>query len=285
MTSSLTQSERPIERASRAMRIASSAVRQPAVLGRMRYRFQSMTSRIVFFFGSSRSRRRSATVTSSLPDASSAASIDASSRYLPVPRKRRERSVTPATTRGSACVTVCTGQSLREPHAPPAQPLRRLRRHLPMNGEEPCLKVLLSEQRLVAAIREALGRLVHGQPKHLVDLDAGLELAAARLHLPVASDLVAATAVDVSGAADGADELAAQPRLLAHLAQRAVLRALVGLDFAFGKCPVVVSGSVDHGDLGFPRPRLTKHEAARSPDHVHIGYFKDLCCHRCSFVS
>src|SRR2546430_5530000 len=147
------------------------------------------------------------------------------------------------------------------------------------------LEVLLLEQRLVAAIRETPGGLIHGQPKHLVDLDAGFELAAARLHLPVARDLVAATAIDVRSTADRADELAPQPGRLAHPAHRAILRALLGLDLAFGKCPVVVSGSVDHGDLGLPRPRLTKHEAARSPDHVHIGYFKDLCCHRCSFVS
>src|SRR5258708_1614504 len=99
MTSSFTQSERPIDRASRAMRIASSAVRHPAVFGRMRYRFQSMTSRRVFFLGSSRSRRRSATVTSSHPDAASAASMVSSSAYLPVPRNRRERSSTPPLTK------------------------------------------------------------------------------------------------------------------------------------------------------------------------------------------
>src|SRR5256885_13763521 len=69
---------------------------------------------MVFFFGLSRSRRRRATVTSSHPEASSAASIASSLVYLPVPRKRRERSVTPATTRGSACVTVCTGPAYGE---------------------------------------------------------------------------------------------------------------------------------------------------------------------------
>src|SRR5438094_3479221 len=97
-------------------------------------------------------------------------------------------------------------------------------------GRSSCLEVLLQEQRLVAAIREPLGGLIHGQPKHLVDLDARLELAAPRLHLPIARNLVAATAIDVCGAANRSDELAAQPRFLAHLAQRAVLRALVGLD-------------------------------------------------------
>src|SRR5207253_2184618 len=66
---------------------------------------------MVFLLALSRSRRRSATVTSSQPDASRAASIASSLVYLPVPRNRRERSVTPATTRGSACVTVCTGSA------------------------------------------------------------------------------------------------------------------------------------------------------------------------------
>src|SRR6266487_3150968 len=71
-----------------------------------------MTSRIVFLSGWSRSRRRSATVTSSEPDASSAASMASSLVYLPVPRNSRERNSTPATTKGSACVTVCTLVSL-----------------------------------------------------------------------------------------------------------------------------------------------------------------------------
>src|SRR4029077_19166439 len=88
--------------------IASSAVRHPAVLGRIRNRRQSMTSRIVFFFGLSRSRRRKATVTSSQPEASSAATIVASSEYLPVPRKRRERTSVPAIISVSGLVAVCT---------------------------------------------------------------------------------------------------------------------------------------------------------------------------------
>src|SRR6266851_1304184 len=108
-----------------------------------------MTSRIVFFFGSSRSRRRSATVTSSEPDASSAASIDSSVGYLPVPMKSRERRWTPATTRGSAWVSVvATRSSLPSPAlwpcpsgpAPPALPLRPCPSgpsgHLPINGED-----------------------------------------------------------------------------------------------------------------------------------------------------
>src|SRR5229473_5851796 len=138
MTSSFTQSDRPIVRARRAIRIASSAVRQPAVLGRMRYRFQSTTSRIVFFFGSSRSRRRRATVTSSQPEASSAAIIASSVAYLPVPTKRRERSSTPAMTSESLAATVCTKDSL------PAAGL----------GE-----VLLHQERLVARVGEALDRV------------------------------------------------------------------------------------------------------------------------------
>src|SRR5438045_9619655 len=113
MTSSLTQSLKPIERARRAIRTASWAVWQPAVLGRIRNRFQSITSRSVCWLGSARSSLRRATVTSSAPDASRAASISSSLRYLPVPRKSRERSWTPAITKLSEAVVTATGYRLR----------------------------------------------------------------------------------------------------------------------------------------------------------------------------
>src|SRR5450759_2621038 len=170
MTSSLTQSDRPIDRASRAIRMASSAVRHPAVLGRMRYRFQSMTSRIVFFLGSSRSSRRRATVTSSQPDASNAASMEASSGYFPVPRKSRERSSTPAMTSLSTAATVCM------------DPAYRVRCWVRVSLGE----VLLNDQRFVAPVGEPLHRLRDGQPDQLVDLDAGAEASAAHFHDPVA---------------------------------------------------------------------------------------------------
>src|SRR5579859_908325 len=137
------------------MRIASSAVRQPAVLGRIRYRFQSMTSRIVFFFGSSRSRRRRATVTSSQPEASSEASIDPSVGYLPVPRKSRDRSSTPAITSGPACVSVCTLSAYRLGA-----------------GAIELVQVLLQQKGLVATIGQALDRVADRKPLQLVDLDA-----------------------------------------------------------------------------------------------------------------
>src|SRR5437870_328293 len=57
---------------------------------------------MVFFFGSSGSSRRSATVTSSHPEVSSAATIDPSLGSLPVPMNSRERSSTPAPTSGAA---------------------------------------------------------------------------------------------------------------------------------------------------------------------------------------
>src|SRR5712692_3636582 len=152
MTSSFTQSERPIDLASRAMRIASSAVRQPAVLGKIRYRFQSMKSRIVFFLGSSRSRRRSATVTTSHPDASSAASIVSLSAYLPVPRKRRDRSSMPAMTRRSA-VAVCTGPAYRLGRLDlPTRPAAARRADLPTEWGGELGQVLLLQQLLVARV-------------------------------------------------------------------------------------------------------------------------------------
>src|SRR4030088_337302 len=108
-----------------------------------------------FFFGPSRSIRRRATVTSSVPDASSAASISSSVRYLPVPRNRRERRDTPATTSGSACVSVGTRKASRP-------------RKLPNS----LVEVLLQEQRPVASVGQALDRVFEGEPEQLVDLDA-----------------------------------------------------------------------------------------------------------------
>src|SRR5437588_1300879 len=229
MTSSFTQSERPIERARRAIRIASSAVRHPAVFGRMRNRRQSMRSRIVFFFGSSRSSRRNATVTSSAPDASSAASIVTSSEYLPVPTNRRERSSVPAMTRVSGLVAVCTT----------AQAYGAL-------GEG-----LLSDEGLVALVSEPVRGFRDGQPDHAVDLAARPESPADDLHHPVAGDLVAASSIDVSGAAYGPAQLAPKARLLPDLAQRALLWGLVGVDLALRQRPVVVRGAVHDDDLGF----------------------------------
>src|SRR6266851_1830170 len=112
------------------------------------------------------------------------------------------------------------------------------------------LEVLLQEQRLVAAVRQPFDRVFDGQPQQPVDLDPLLEPAALDLHHPVARDLVAAAAVDVRGASYRPAELAAKSGLLTDLAQRAVLWRLVGLDLALGQRPVVVSGSVNDGDLG-----------------------------------
>src|SRR6202521_184002 len=130
-----------------------------------------MTSRIVFFFGSSRSRRRSATVTSSQPDASSAASIASSSGYLPVPRKSLERSSTPAITSRSTAATACMGLSL-----PSAA--------LPQSAAQPdaLRKVLLYDERLVAAVCEPLDSLSDRKPHQLVHLDTRPEAATAHLH-------------------------------------------------------------------------------------------------------
>src|SRR5215471_7845187 len=71
-----------------------------------------MASRIVFFAGSSRSSRRRATVTSSQPEASSAASMSPSLRYLPVPRNRRDRSSTPAMTSESTDAAACAAPEI-----------------------------------------------------------------------------------------------------------------------------------------------------------------------------
>src|SRR5487761_46254 len=275
MTSSFTQSDSPIDLARRAIRIASSAVRHPAVLGRMRYRFQSITSRIVFFFGLSRSRRRRATGTSSHPDASSAASIEASSGYFPVPRKSRERSLTPAMISLSTAATVCMAPAYRVLPAircTAAQSARRL-------GE-----VLLDDESLVAPVGEPLHRLCDRQPDQLVDLDARAKASAPYFHDPVARNFVAAAAVDVCGAAERPHELALESSLLADFAQRAVLGGLIGFDLALGQRPIVVGGAMDHGDLRFVGWTNPTYDAARRPYHGHIRHIQDLCCQRCSFV-
>src|SRR5438477_2507721 len=208
---------------------------------------------MVFFLGLSRSSRRRATVTSSQPEASSAASIASSLAYLPVPRKRRERSVTPATTSGSACVTVCTRQSLPGLASPSGAS-----RHHPREreGGGGWLEVLLEEQRFVAAVGEALHRVVEGKPQQLVDLDPGLESPTSNFHHPVARHLVAAAAVDIRRAAERTHQIASQAGLLADLAKGAVFRGFLGLDLALGQSPVVVLGTMNDCDLGLTGSRI-----------------------------
>src|SRR6266508_2600732 len=184
-----------------------------------------MTSSFIILFGLSRSSRRRATVTSSQPEASRAASIASSLVYLPVPRKSRERSWTPATTNGSACVRVCTVVSL------PSVPTRRLRRRPPHEWEVKLLELLLHQQ-LVMAVGQAPDGTRDGKPHHPVDLDPRLEPPAAHFHDPVAGDLVATPAVDVGRAAERPQKPAPQAGLLPDLAQRAVLGRFVGFDLA-----------------------------------------------------
>ena len=79
-------------RPSRASRTASSALRAPLVFGKRRKRFGSMKSRM-FANGScfpERSARRSATVTISVPLATSASRINSFEANLPVPTSNRE---------------------------------------------------------------------------------------------------------------------------------------------------------------------------------------------------
>src|ERR1700680_3137405 len=69
-------------------------------------------------------------------------------------------------------------------------------------------QLLLEEKRFVAAVGQALYRLLDRKPDQLVDLDPGAEAPAEHLHHPVASHLVATAAVDVSGAAKWPHQLA-----------------------------------------------------------------------------
>mmetsp|Transcript_11932 Transcript_11932/g.35578 ORF Transcript_11932/g.35578 Transcript_11932/m.35578 type:complete len:265 (+) Transcript_11932:164-958(+) len=108
MTSSLTKllpswpSDRATSRPSRAMRTASSAVVQPAVLGRSHTLSQSMDALSISV--TALSTRRTATVTTSAPEASTDRAISAAERYLPVPRKSRDEKRRPAITRSESPV-------------------------------------------------------------------------------------------------------------------------------------------------------------------------------------
>src|SRR5215203_2688214 len=75
--------------------MVSSEVKQPAVLASSMNRCGSRWYRIPSSFVRSRSTRRTATVTTSAPDASIAASMWALEAYFPVPTMRRERNSRP----------------------------------------------------------------------------------------------------------------------------------------------------------------------------------------------
>src|SRR5436190_23494119 len=94
MTSSLIHSGRPPARASRAVRTASSAVSQPEVFGRSST--SSGTNVVMSSPGASKSIRRTATVTISAPEATTASRILAKLSYFPVPRIRRDPKLRPA---------------------------------------------------------------------------------------------------------------------------------------------------------------------------------------------
>ena len=88
-------------RAILARRTASSAVRAPEVLGRIKYFSGSSTERMLSVSGWPKSTRRRATVTISALEASRAAFKAAVAGNFPVPTMRRERKVRPAMIKGS----------------------------------------------------------------------------------------------------------------------------------------------------------------------------------------
>src|SRR5918996_1624058 len=99
MTSSLIQSGSPPARARRAALTASSAVSAPEVLGSRSTsggRCPVMSSP-----GSSKSMRRTATVTIAQREAITASRMTSGESYLPLPVSRRERNSRPAMTSGS----------------------------------------------------------------------------------------------------------------------------------------------------------------------------------------
>src|SRR4030042_2534068 len=101
VSSSFTQGSIPMARALRARRTASSAVRAPEVLGKIRYFCGSSTDKMLSAWGWERSTLLKATVTISAWELCSAALRAAAEGNLPVPTIRRERKERPAIIRGS----------------------------------------------------------------------------------------------------------------------------------------------------------------------------------------
>src|SRR5438309_7190192 len=87
--------------------MASSAVKQPAVFGRYVIFLGSMKSISRGCVGSEMFTRRTATVTISAPEASTAAAFCSRLLYLPVPTIRRDVKVRPATLQQSALMSCC----------------------------------------------------------------------------------------------------------------------------------------------------------------------------------
>src|SRR5690606_11410984 len=110
MTSSFTNSLNPAARPRRAYRMASSAVKHPAVFASRKKSsgdrwYSTPSSRV-----RSRSTRRTATVTTSAPEARIASTICSFDAYFPVPTIKRDRNVRSPITRGaSACGLVFDG--------------------------------------------------------------------------------------------------------------------------------------------------------------------------------
>src|SRR5581483_8170654 len=102
ITSSLIHSLNPAARARRAYRTASVTLVQPAVFASRKYRAGSRWCRITVSFDRSRSTRRTATVTTSAPEASIARIMTSFVAYFPVPTMSRDRNSWPAITSVSA---------------------------------------------------------------------------------------------------------------------------------------------------------------------------------------
>ena len=102
MTSSLIQSVSKASRASLAVRTASEAVKQPAVLGRTSTPRARSTSRTPP--RAAGSTRRTATVANDEPEASMTASRTSGLEMPPVPMTRRESSTVPAITNAAVVV-------------------------------------------------------------------------------------------------------------------------------------------------------------------------------------
>src|SRR5579859_375063 len=145
-------------------------------------------------------------------------------------------------------------------------------------------EILLSDELLVAVVREPVNGFVQRQPGKLVDLDSWSEPPTPALHDPVARHLAPPAAIHVCGATQGTNDLAAQSRLFFDFAHRTILWRFVWLDLTLRQRPVVVPRTMNNCDLRIAPGADATDNSSRRADHIHFCQLKDSCCHRCSFV-
>jgi hypothetical protein len=101
----------------------------------------------------------------------------------------------------------------------------------------------------ILGMGEPPGCGVHRPPQHLVDFGVGHPMALPDdFHGPEAHDFAATVPQGVLDSSEVGTQPAVEPGLLVDLTSGGVDRAFTRLGFPLGKAPVVVAGTVHHGD-------------------------------------